>query len=537
MISALQRQLKSKVCILLHAKTSSSVRIINFRILSISGVQFEGGQMMLCWHLRYLPGFVPMWTFKLKRHFSSSRTSFPLYTRPQNHLNIASFFSKYSNLKNDSSETVSLTGKLLINAISTFLGRIVCIRSSGKRLHFIDLLQDGHKLQLIFNQSNASEIVQNIRKGDIVEASGFAGLSQTGQLSCKLSSLKVLTPCQLNLPDAKIGLKDPELRCRQRHLDLLANPHSLRTFKARSRIISQLRRFLEERDFLEVETPILSQVAGGATARPFKTSPDENPSTSLSLRIAPELYLKRLIVGGMERIFELGKQFRDEGVDSTHNPEFTSCELYAAYFGLDEMAAMIEEVWAYLNENNTTFGKTFQKLDIFDEINTRTGLKLKPSAELEEQLKSSEIEKFTSLPSDAPVSRIFDRLVGRFVEPLCQQPTLLFGHPIFTSPLAQADPQNPFLAKRFELFVGGRELANAYAELNDPQVQLLRFQQQAKLKQAGDNEVPPADFDFVKALEAGMPPTTGCGIGIDRLVMLLTGNKSIRDVILYPATW
>lgn len=395
-------------------------------------------------------------------------------------------------------------------------------------------------MQLIYKGS-----IDSFRKGDIIEARGLAGRSQTGQLSCKASELSLLTPCQANLPDEKIGLRDSELRSRMRHLDLIANPRSMATFQARARIIARVRSFLQAREFMEVETPILSALAGGATARPFRThsaAAQQQQTTDLFLRIAPELFLKRLVVGGFDRVFEVGKQFRDEGVDSTHNPEFTSCELYAAYTGLDEMASMVEELWAELVDcvpgANASFPmKKFQKRHIFDELLRHSGLKLVPDETLQQQLQTTQVSQLAQLPPSTPVSRIFDRLVSRFVEPLCTEPTLLYGHPLFTSPLAQGDAQNPNLAARFELFISGREVANAYAELNDPAAQLRRFKEQARMRTAGDDEIPPADNDFLKALEAGMPPTTGCGLGIDRLVMLLTQSSTIRDVIFYPATW
>ncbi len=399
-------------------------------------------------------------------------------------------------------------------------------------MHFLDLLQDGHKVQVILQGS-----IDSLRKGDIIEVAGTPGRSQTGQLSCKVHNFSLLTPCLTNLPDEKVGLKDAEIRCRARHLDLIANPSSFATFRARSRIIAQIRAFLSARDFMEVETPIISALAGGATAKPFKTTPAASPSTELLLRIAPELYLKRLVIGGFDRVFELGRQFRDEGVDSTHNPEFTSCELYSAYTGLDEMAQMIEQLWFDLVPQGNNLTRTFQKMYIFEELKSKAGLQLRLDESLPEQLKRPEIAHLAQLPEEAPVSRIFDRLVSRFVEPLCQEPTLLFGYPLFTSPLARAELQNPVLAARFELFVAGREVANAYAELNDPQAQLVRFREQARMRTAGDDEIPAADEDFLKALEAGMPPTTGCGLGIDRLVMLLTSSASIRDVIFYPSIW
>ena len=247
----------------------------------------------------------------------------------------------------------------------------MCVRSSGNRLHFIDLLQNNQKLQLILRQENFSSPLPKLQKGDIVEVIGFPGRSKSGELSCKLEHFHVLTPCLINLPDDKIGIKNPDLRASKRHLDLIANPESYAVFMKRSKIISSLRRFLENRNFMEVETPILSDLSGGAVAKPFKTRLSAQSDRQLNLRIAPELYLKRLVIGGFDRVFELGKQFRDEGIDSTHNPEFTSCEFYAAYTDLEEIVKMVEDLFtelASLTNTDLLFNVPFKRVNIFEEL-------------------------------------------------------------------------------------------------------------------------------------------------------------------------
>lgn len=417
------------------------------------------------------------------------------------------------------------------------------IRSSGSSLHFLDLIQDSQKVQLILRQENfsspISEILENLQKGDIVEGVGFPGRSKSGELSCKLYKLQILTPCLINLPDDKIGIKNPDLRATKRHLDLIANPESYQIFKLRSKIISRLRNFLEEREFMEVETPILSELSGGAIARPFKTRGDKG----LALRIAPELYLKRLLIGGFDRVFEIGKQFRDEGIDSTHNPEFTSCEFYAAYTDLNEMAELLQKLLKDLAvltmeyTNELKFQEEFQRIDLINELEKITGEVIDPC----DPKSFLNPEILNHLPKEhwgcLNPTKIFDKLVSLLIEPKCIQPTFLFGHPTFTSPLARENCNRPGISDRFELFVNGRELANAYGELNDPCEQFKRFEfQNFNRKDYGDNdkEIPEADEEFIEALRVGMPPATGCGIGIDRLVMLLTNQKQIRNVLLFP---
>lgn len=411
------------------------------------------------------------------------------------------------------------------------------IRSSGNRLHFIDLLQNSQKVQLILRQENFSQplpqLLAKVQKGDIVEAIGFPGRSKSGELSCKLDHFQVLAPCLINLPDDKIGIKNPDLRASKRHLDLIANPESYTIFKMRSRIISKLRRFLENKNFIEVETPILSDLSGGALAKPFKTRLGND--RLLNLRIAPELFLKRLVIGGFDRVFELGKQFRDEGIDATHNPEFTSCEFYAAYTDLNEIVEMIQELFSELASfTNFSIDLPFKRINLIEELERLTGTLIdatNPESFLQPALLSHlPIEQRNLSPA-----RTFDKLVSHLIESKCIEPTFIFGHPIFVSPLARESPKKPGTAERFELFVQGREIANAYAELNDPIEQARRFKFQAAQKaQESDPEIPEGGEEFVEAMRTGMPPTTGCGIGIDRLVMLLTGQQHIRNVLFFP---
>ena len=468
-----------------------------------------------------------------KSFFSSGKSlNYLPFSRPQNYLKVSEFVEKFKGLAGDmKDEKVSLTG------------RIMRIRSSGSNLHFIDLIQDSQKVQLILRQENFTEplakVLGDVQKGDIVVTCGYPGRSKSGELSCKLNEFRVLAPCLLNLPDDKVGIKNPDLRATKRHLDLIANPESYSVFRTRSKIISALRSFLELQGFMEVETPILSDLSGGAVAKPFKTKLSAQNDRALSLRIAPELYLKRLVIGGFERVFEVGKQFRDEGIDATHNPEFTSCEFYAAYTDLQEIAVLLERLFRHLGQVCDFDGfpsTSFKRIEIIPELERICGTKIDPT-DPQSFLQPALLRHLKPEQRCLPPAKIFDKLVGALIEPRCIEPTFLFGHPIFVSPLAKEWTGRPGLADRFELFVDGRELANAYSELNDPAEQSLRFQQQQSqnaILTFVDPEIPEADEEFVEALKAGMPPTTGCGIGIDRLVMLLTRQKQIRNVLLFP---
>jgi lysyl-tRNA synthetase class 2 len=339
-------------------------------------------------------------------------------------------------------------------------------------------------------------------------------------------------------PDKFHGVQDVELRFRRRELDLIANPDSRAVFVARSKAVSTLRRYLDGEGFLEVETPILQPLYGGALARPFVTHHNAL-NRNLYLRIATELYLKRLIVGGLERVYELGKDFRNEGVDSTHNPEFTMIEWYEAYADYLDVASRFEELIAYVAgeigySGEYDFTPPWPRLRVVDAIRERTGIDV---MELRDRnaLAAAMRDRGMRAPDDDTWPQLVDELVGKHVEPTLVQPTFLLDYPVELSPFAKDHRSDAGLVERFEAYVGGTEIANAFTELNDPDEQRRRFESQMRLATAGDEETQPFDESYLQALEQGMPPTGGIGIGIDRLVMAFTGRQSIREVVLFPA--
>lgn len=414
-----------------------------------------------------------------------------------------------------------------------------------------------------------AEVTSLLRRGDILGVQGFPGKSKKGELSIIPTSLTLLAPCLPNLPlpshklasegeDVELTLRDPEVRFRQRHVDLLVNKQTRKTFITRSRTISALRRFLEARGFLEVETPLLNPSAGGALARPFLTR-SWAWGTNLALRIAPELFLKRLVIGGLDRVFEIGKVFRNEGVTPRHNPEFTSCEFYEAYADLESLISTTEEmlhsivtevagsprVPVQLGKGDgdeeaveVDFTPPFRRIWIVPALEERLGCRLPdindPTTVEELRAIVDKAGILDTLPQPHTPARLMDHLIGEFLEPECVQPTFLCGHPVVMSPLAKATPDDPGTSARFELFVAGVELANAYSELNDPAEQRSRFASQAASASAGDAEAHVVDEPYCRALEVGLPPTGGWGMGVDRLVTLLTRTKHIREVLLFP---
>lgn len=426
-------------------------------------------------------------------------------------------------------------------------GRLLAFRKMSARLIFADLYQDGERMQIVFNAAHTRDfdtIRSSLQRGDIVEVRGLLDRTSAGELSVRAHSLTVLAPCLVNFPDIHAPDMTEEHRSRQRHLDLLARPDGLGLFKLRSQIIALLRALLTSKGFLEVETPILSSKCGGANALPFTTHM-KSLDLPLALRIAPELFLKQLIVAGFDRVFEVGKVFRNEGLDSTHNPEFTSLEMYQSFATVDDMIHLAEEICRELSkgidghqlDGRIDLSVPFNRIDIVSVLEDR----LKTRFEFDDPCRVArqcvEILARHHIPYDASnqsASYLFDKLVGAFVEPLCEQPTLLLNHPVISSPLAASLPDRPHLAARFELFIAGREIMNGYTELNDPQEQRRRFKLQLLERNAGNEEAQLPDEDYCQALEVGMPPTGGCGIGIDRLVMLLAGKRHIRDVILFP---
>ncbi|MEO6990825.1 MAG: lysine--tRNA ligase [Candidatus Baltobacteraceae bacterium] len=425
-------------------------------------------------------------------------------------------------------------------------GRILALRKMGKNVFFADLHDRTGKLQLYVRKDAVGEATfgafDTLDIGDVVGASGTVFRSKAGELTLRVLELEVLAKALLPLPDKWHGLVDVEKRYRQRYVDLIVNPEVRDVFIARSRIVSEVRRFIDARGFYEVETPTLLHVAGGAAARPFRTHSNAL-DVELDLRIATELSLKRLIVGGLERVYEIGRIFRNEGIDTTHNPEFTMLELYAAYWSVDEMMAFNEELLAHLvafvargdcltvGEREISFARPFRRIAYLDALREWGGL---ARAELLEPAGAAAILKRLGLPESPTHAHALDKIFERLVEPHLDVPTFVHDYPLVLSPLAKRKAGDGEIVDRYELFAANFEVANAFTELNDPDDQRRRFEAQIAERARGDVEIPPPDWDFVRALEHGMPPTAGIGIGVDRLVMLLTNNPSIRDVILFP---
>ena len=386
--------------------------------------------------------------------------------------------------------------------------------------------------------------------GDIIGIKGFAFITQTGQLSVHAKELTVLSKSLRVLPivkeaDGKVhdAVTDPELRYRQRYVDLIVNPQVKDVFVKRAKIISTMREYFNAAGCLEVETPILQSIPGGATARPFITHHNAL-DIDMYMRIANELYLKRLIVGGFAGVYEFAKDFRNEGMDKTHNPEFTCMEIYVAYkdykWMMEFVEKMLEKIAIAVNgttkvmigENEVDFGGVYRRLPILEAIKEYAGVDVKGMGadELRAVCKKLNVETEPSMG----VGKLIDAIVGEYVEKNLVQPTFLTDYPVEMSPLTKRHREDPTLTERFELFVCGKELANAYSELNDPIDQLERFEEQAALKSNGDDEAMFIDYDFVRALEYGMPPTSGLGMGIDRLTMFMTGQSTIQDVLFFP---
>lgn len=435
-------------------------------------------------------------------------------------------------------------------------GRIVSFRRHGKTT-FAHLEDSSGRIQLYFRKDeigeDAYEVVKLIDLGDFVGIEGALFKTRTDEITVKAASVEMLSKALRPLPmgkqdaggDVHGGLTDSETRFRQRYADLAVHPRVQEIFRVRARTVSFIRSFLENLGYLEVETPVLQPLYGGAMARPFTTH-HNTLDTTLYLRIATELYLKRLIVGGLEKVYEIGKDFRNEGIDRTHNPEFTMLEFYEAYADYRTMIEITENLVAGVVEElgggtvlqrfgkELDFSRPFKKTSFSELVREHAGITLAdaPETDLRELLVSAGEEE--EMVGNFSHTKLIDEVFSVFVEPKLIQPTFVIDYPIAMSPLAKPKRGDPSLAERFELFVNGTELANAFSELNDPDDQRGRFEAQVAARAAGDAEAQQMDEDYVRALEFGMPPTGGCGIGIDRLVMLLTDNASIREVILFP---
>jgi lysyl-tRNA synthetase class 2 len=412
-------------------------------------------------------------------------------------------------------------------------GRALARRDMGK-LVFLDVVDRSGRIQVICETAKTGEI--DVLLGDVVGVEGHPGRARRGEPSLLASSLEVLSRNTQSLPDTFHGLTDVELRYRKRYLDLLVNEETRADFILRSRIVAAVRTFLDGDGFLEVETPVLQPLYGGASARPFVTHHNEL-ARDLYLRIATELYLKRLIVGGLERVYEIGKDFRNEGVSFKHNPEFTMLEWYEAYADYRDTMVRIEtlvETVALQSIGTTEVQFRGHALDLkapWKRIGFTEALEAKELWTRDEvELRGWLTEKGVDTEADRDWAQLIDKAFSQFVEPELIQPTIVYDYPIEISPFARATDGDPTLTERFEFFIGGMELGNAFSEINDAATQQARFDQQAQ-----QLEGEPGDPDYVEALSYGMPPTGGLGLGIDRLVMLLTGRETIRDVVLFPA--
>jgi len=423
-------------------------------------------------------------------------------------------------------------------------GRLAARRGQGK-MAWLDLEDRSGRIQL---QARVDELGQEGRNsmeglvsldlGDLIGVDGIAFVSRRGELSLRVTDFTLLAKSLRPPPDKHHGLTDVETRHRHRELDLIANPETRALFIARAKVVSTVRRFLDDEGFIEVETPVLQPLYGGAMARPFTTHHNAL-DRDLYLRIATELYLKRLIVGGLERVYEIGKNFRNEGVDTTHNPEFTVLEWYEAYADYLDVADRCERLvhavaQAVGYQGEVDFAPPWKRETLAGAVLDRTGIDILALRD-RDALAAGMRERGLAAPEERTWPQLVDDLVSDHVEPTLLQPTFLLDFPIEISPLAKEHRETPGLVERFEAFVGGMELANAFTELNDPDEQRRRFESQRRLAAAGDDEAQPYDEAFVQALEQGMPPTGGIGIGIDRLVMAMTGTRSIRDVVLFPA--
>lgn len=458
-------------------------------------------------------------------------------------MSIAQFREKFAFIK-DLAE-----GEKKADEIVTLSGRLKLKRVAGKST-FANIEDDSGNIQVYYSLGSIGEeeyakFKKNLEVGDIAQITGYAFITQTGEFSIHASKIVLASKALSPLPEKFHGLSDTEIRYRQRYLDMIMNGDVRDDFIKRAKIISGIRKFFEERGFLEVETPMMHPIAGGANARPFITH-HNTLDVDFYLKIAPELYLKRLIVGGMNAIFEMNRCFRNEGMDLTHNPEFTSIEFYWAWHDYFEVMDLTEELFSFLidslnlpkilpyGELEIDFSKKFRRIKYLDALHEIGGIPneiINDKSRILDKLKADGFEANSKLDLGHLQAELFDN----YVESKLINPTFIIDFPISISPLSRRSDENPEIAERFELFIAGKELANAFNELNDPLDQYERFKAQIDAKNAGDDEAHEMDEDYCQALGYAMPPTAGWGLGVDRLVMLLLNKQSIRDVILFPA--